>query len=133
MRKQTLLLVSLLMSSSALFAEPNPLAGAATEVAKDSATGAAQESITGTATNAVKDSVKSTVKETVTETTKGATNTAKEMVRDAIVPKEPAQATEAMDKAQMTDKPSETAPAATTTEPEKKVKNKAHKKSKKQH
>jgi predicted small secreted protein len=122
MKNKTLLFISLVLSSSILHAELNPLSGAGTDMVKDSVTGAVKEKVT---------------------------DSAKDMVKGAITPAAPTDAskdTEATSpaggEAQAIDTsatnadtqktPSENAPA-TTEEPVKAVKNKAHKKSSRKH
>jgi hypothetical protein len=126
MKNKTLLLLTLALSSSILHAELNPLAGAGSDMVKDSATGAA------------KDMAKEAV-----------TNSAKDMMKEAaapVAPKDNPQGVEtanpAGEKMQATDKSvtstdtlknQPTSTPASTEEPVKAVKHKAHKKSSKKH
>lgn len=57
MKNKVVLFVSLILSSSILHAELDPLTGGATDMVKDSVTGAVKEKVTDTAKGMVKEAV----------------------------------------------------------------------------
>ncbi|MEQ1635641.1 MAG: hypothetical protein ABL903_03045 [Methylococcales bacterium] len=73
MKNKTFLLLALLLSSSALLAEGNPLAGAATDMVKDSATSAAKDAVKEKVTDAAKDMLKESAAPKDTTSTEAAT------------------------------------------------------------
>jgi predicted small secreted protein len=58
MKNKTLLFISLLLSSSILHADLNPLGGVGTDMVKDAATDAVKEKVTDTAKGMAKDAMK---------------------------------------------------------------------------
>jgi predicted small secreted protein len=58
MKNKTLLFISLVLSSSILHADLNPLGGVGTDMVKDAATDAVKEKVTDTAKDMAKDTMK---------------------------------------------------------------------------
>lgn len=142
MKNKTLLLISLLMASSSLFAEPNPLADAATGMLKESATAAVpKEAVQGAAAvgkaQALQEGVKNApaalegqAKGAVIDATKQQLNNA---VSTAVKPVDTSAAAVDASKAQVGNAaaPVTTSVPAVAEKPVKAVKSKAHKKSSK--